>query len=77
MTKPSEYPQPQPEYPQPQPEYPQPQPEYLQHQNACFFSIPIVLHLPIQLQPEVSAAPTTCVMPNGYKKQEYKETQSV
>ncbi len=76
MTKPSEYPQPQPQpqypQPQPQPQYPQPQ-----HQNACFFSIPIVLHLPIQLQPEVSAAPTTCIMPNGYQKQEYKETQSV
>jgi hypothetical protein len=40
--------------------------DYKQYPNACVFSIPIVLHIPIQLQPEVSSAPTTCVMPNGY-----------
>lgn len=43
--------------------------------NACVFSIPIILHLPIQLQPEVSSAPTTCVMPNGYTKQQLAASQ--
>jgi hypothetical protein len=43
--------------------------QYGQHQNACVFTIPIVLQIPIQLQPEVSTAPTTCVMPNDYQKQ--------
>ena len=44
--------------------------EYGQYQNACVFTIPIVLQIPIQLQPEVSATPTTCVMSNGYQKQQ-------
>ncbi|PAX53103.1 hypothetical protein [Brunnivagina elsteri] len=43
--------------------------DYKQYPNACVFSIPIVLQIPIQLQPEVSSAPTTCVLPNGYHKQ--------
>lgn len=41
-----------------------------QYPNACVFTIPIILHLPIQLQPEVASAPTVCVMPNGYSKQQ-------
>ncbi len=43
--------------------------DYEQYPNPCVFTIPIVLHIPIKLQPEVSSAPTTCVMPNGYQKQ--------
>ncbi|WP_143289318.1 hypothetical protein [Brunnivagina elsteri] len=41
-----------------------------QYPNACVFSIPIILHIPVQLQPEVSSAPTVCVMQNGYPKQQ-------
>jgi hypothetical protein len=37
--------------------------------NPCVFTIPIVLQIPIQLQPEVSAASTKCVLQNGYQKQ--------
>lgn len=37
--------------------------------NACVFTVPIVLNIPIQLVPEVSSAPTTCVKPNGYYNQ--------
>lgn len=48
-----------------------------EYNNACVFSIPIILHLPIQLQPEVSSAPTTCVMPNGYAKQQLAASQVV
>lgn len=45
--------------------------DYNQYPNACVFTIPIVLRIPIQLQPEVSSVPTTCVMPNGHQKQQY------
>lgn len=41
-----------------------------QYPNACVFTIPIVLHVPIQLQPEVSSAPQVCVTQNGYSKQQ-------
>ncbi len=44
--------------------------QYGNYPNACVFSIPIVLQIPIQLQPEVSAAPPVCVMQNGYSKQQ-------
>lgn len=50
--------------------------DYKQYPNACVFSIPIVLHIPIQLQPEVSSAPTTCVMPNGYNSNPKQQLKS-
>jgi hypothetical protein len=42
---------------------------YNQYPNPCVFTVPIVLQIPIQLQPEVSAAPTKCVLQNGYQKE--------
>ncbi|OKH55964.1 hypothetical protein NIES2101_01490 [Calothrix sp. HK-06] len=44
-----------------------------QYPNACVFTVPIILHVPIQLQTEVSAAPQVCVTQNGYNKQ-YEST---
>ncbi|MBW4600054.1 MAG: hypothetical protein KME29_10715 [Calothrix sp. FI2-JRJ7] len=38
--------------------------------NACVFTVPITLNIPIQLQPEVYSAPQVCVTQNGYSKQQ-------
>lgn len=41
-----------------------------QYPNACVFTVPITLNIPIQLQPEVMSAPQVCVTQTGYSKQQ-------